>query len=176
MPQFLNSTSKDSSDVSILSEPPSTDLPTYLNSTNLSLTYNTSAHFTIHYTDSGTNVVFNASDRINGVPRYVVELGNLFEYTWTTEVENYGFKGPLDGDITNDLKNRLHVYIRNIDTTLGSTYPFAINTSTGKGLANISHTFIEIENDFDGFVGSREGLMNVTTAHEFFGADLLKLG
>jgi hypothetical protein len=103
-----------------------------------------SAHFSVHYNTTGSNAVTH---------EYAQSVSNALEYSWTTEVTNFGFNAPPD--------SHMNVYLKNLpdmpNDVLGETNRYWLPI-TGWHVENITID-IDIPN---------LGLVNVTCAHEFF--------
>ncbi|UCE66152.1 MAG: hypothetical protein JSU85_15090 [Candidatus Zixiibacteriota bacterium] len=130
-------------------------------------------HFLIHYDSIGANACFQANVDVSpadGVPDYINELMEIFEYVWQYEVEFLNYIEPL-ADNGRGGDNRLDVYLLDLGAGVyGYTVPDrdSINQYQMPG-------YIEIDNDFAGtqYEGSLETVLQaarVTAAHEFFHA------
>lgn len=117
-----------------------------------------SGKFTIHFTRSGPDAVPNEDANRNGLPDYVEEVAEAADSTYRHEVLTLGYPDPIPAGETYDIE------ILNLATIYGQTF-----SPTVPG----GNTFIQIENDYDGFPanddpeGDQIGAMKVTVAHEF---------
>ncbi len=124
--------------------------------------YYDTEHFRIHYSLSGT-------DRCT--EEFAERVGEVAEFCWTVEVETMGFYAPPP-DFGEGGNNKYDIYIRNLHYYYGSTMPERDGPESWDDFSS----YIEIENDFDGFPptydpeGSPWGQLKVTMAHEFFHA------
>lgn len=101
----------------------------------------TSTHFSVHYNSSGSDATTHD---------YAQNISDALEYSWTTEVENFGFREPPDSFID--------VYLKDLPAgILGRTIP-AWHNQTGWHVGYIS---IDVNI-------TPLGLANVTCSHEFF--------
>jgi len=135
--------------------------------------YNTT-NFVIHWTNGsdGGNVadaVPPSDANTNGVPDYVENFGEIFEYVRNFEVVIRGFhQPPDDSSEPNDLNGRnpdgrYDVFVYNM-----SFYGYAMPES---GIDSLSYySYIGVDNDYVGFPTPQLPSMQVTAAHEFFHA------
>ena len=117
--------------------------------------------FKIHYATTGYNAVSPDDLDYSGIPDYIEEISNSFDYVYTVEVEQLGFNPPPSDDNTDGPE--WDVYIKNIDA-----YGYTYWETEVPGNPNRWTTYITIDNDYthtptEGLNGAR-----VTAAHEFF--------
>lgn len=144
-----------------------------------------SDHFSIIYTLSGSNAVSDVSE--NGIPVYVSTLLQILEQSWNHEVGTLGLPGPtgpsqswFDGNSGLPLpeNNKYPVYVCDLygmkSGVLGITY----NTEVSVGTAR-SGSYIELDNNYTNTSPAPIHLYNgitvtqliqVIAAHEFFHA------
>lgn len=134
--------------------------------------YGTS-HFLIHFTLSGRDAVSLRDDNGNGTPDFVEAVAEALEYSWQVIVEDMGWPAPpSDNGIGGDA--RYDVYLENIfdDGLAGYTeggYRSTIvgdNPNTPALETRASHSFIALDNDFQGKNVPALEIMQATAAHE----------
>jgi hypothetical protein len=134
----------------------------------MSYTYGT-AHFLIHYTDTGPNRVyqFDVQDSLPGVPDYIFEGGKILDSIWEHTVGDLQFTQPVsDGYYNGGGDGRLDVYIIDFQA-----YGATVRDSILATLPITVTTYMFIENDYEGFPGyefNRLNAFRVAAAHEFF--------
>jgi len=102
-----------------------------------------STHFSVHYNTTGSNAVTH---------EYAQNVSNAFEYSWTTEVTNFGFNAPPD--------SHMNVYLKDLPDT-----PNDVFGETNRYWSPITGWHVEnITID----IAMNPSLVNVTCAHEFF--------
>jgi len=129
-------------------------------------------HFLIHYDTSGVDACFQANVDVSpadGVPDYMNEFLDIFEYVWEYEVEFLGYREPLT-DNGRGGDNRLDVYLTDLGT---GVYGYTVPDPDSDYYQMPG--YIEIDNDFAGtqYGGSIATVLQaarVTAAHEFFHA------
>ena len=116
--------------------------------------------FRIHYDTLGINAVSMDDFDGSGVPDYVEEVADSYEYVYSVEVGQMGYNPPPDDN--NEDGQEWDVYIKNI-----SDYGFT-NYVTDPRNPNRWITYITMDNDYThtGTVGMDAA--RVTAAHEFF--------
>ena len=138
------------------------------------LTYDT-AHFQIHYTNSGKDGVDPTDRNKDGVPDYIEEMGAELENVWTRELDVMGWLQPpsdesVDGDPDYD------VYVEDMwyyGYTFGDgkaaqgSRPGDNENSPDVIELNAWHSYIGLENDYHDFPCTPLDCIRVTAAHEF---------
>jgi len=140
-------------------------------------------HFRIHYTLTGADAVDSADSNGNGHPEFVEQVAIALEHAYYAEVEYFSWPAPPsdEGLGGNDLYD---VYLENIfdDGTAGYVdggYSETIvgdNPNSSLVESNASHSFMALDNDYDGFEEFETGgvsaldFMRSTAAHEFMHA------
>jgi len=138
------------------------------------LTYRT-AHFEIHYTNSGQDAVNPADTNGNRVPDYIEMMGAELEHVWSTELDAMGWLQPpsdqtVDGDPDYD------VYVVDMPYygyTVGEgqadqgIQPGDNENSPEAIERNAWYSYIGLENDYRGFSCTPLDCIRVTAAHEF---------
>lgn len=137
-------------------------------------------HFRIHYTLSGDDAVTPSNENDNQHPDFVEEVARAIEYSWSAEVEHFGWAAPpSDGSLGGD--GRYDVYLENVfaEDIAGYTEGGYSDTIVGDnpnspGIeTNASHSFIALDNDYAEYADSPyPGIsiidyMRSTAAHEF---------
>jgi|GEM_PF-430046 len=117
-----------------------------------------SGRFRIHYETTGPNAPPPGDQNSNGIPDYVEEAGKAADSTYRHEVQRLGYTNPIPSG------NSYSIYILN--SPCGNTACYGRTVSDG------TNTYIEIENDFQGFPENdaedpQLGALKVTIAHEF---------
>jgi hypothetical protein len=139
---------------------------------NLPFTYG-GPHVLIHYATVGDSAIFEANvdvDPADGIPDYVNDLLDIFEYVWDYETDSLGYLEPLP-DNGRGGDDRLDIYMVNLGAGVyGFTVPDPDSIDQFK-----MPGYLEIDNDFAGthYGGSIETVLQaarVTAAHEFFHA------
>lgn len=125
-------------------------------------------YFKIHYTMTGINAVSPIDLNRNGIPDYIEEIGDAFDYSRKITCFERGFRQPLSG---NDDKY-YDVYVYNLKGIYGITFAKSIKKDAKTG-NRIASSYICIDNNYSkdkGFKKSKLDCMKVTAAHEFFHA------
>ncbi len=126
-----------------------------------------SGRFRVHYTLTGFDAVNGEDLDSNGVPDYVEAVAKLFEESYTSEIDDLGFRiPPNDGNIDGD---EYDVYIQGLGFGVyGLTTP---ELSSGEAGQTKVPSYISIDNDFENGQFTR-GLpgAQVTAAHEYLHA------
>ena len=118
-----------------------------------------SGKFTIYYETSGPNAVPSGDQDRDGIPDYVEEVAQAADSTYRHEVQRLGYTDPIPSGETYDIEI--------LDKPCGTIECY------GQTVSNGTNTFIQIENDFEGFPpnddpeGDQIGAVKVTIAHEF---------
>jgi len=117
--------------------------------------------FKIHYSTVGYNAVSTDDFDQSGIPDYIEEIGDSFEYVYALEVEEMGYNPPPHDD--NADGPEWDVYIKDIDDYGYTTWEHEI-----PGSPNRWTTYVTLDNNYNhtettGLDGAR-----VTVAHEFF--------
>ena len=117
-----------------------------------------SGRFLIHYTLSGINEVSAEDVDGNEVPDYVDEVAAAFDSAYVLEVEELGYRKPID-----DGDGAWDVYVLNMSGVYGYTYP---DIRVGSAYT----CYLEIDNNYEDSFYPTQGLdaLRVTAAHEFF--------
>lgn len=122
-------------------------------------------HFRIHYTLEGLDATSEA---------YVQEVGRVMEEVRAIQNGQFGWPEPLpDGLVGGD--ERFDVYIVDLITDelggdLGVSVTEPIYPETGSSSGDdviVSSSFILLDNDYDLFGQSPEGILRATAAHEY---------
>ena len=139
------------------------------------LTYDT-AHFQIHYTDSGNDAVDPADTNASGVPDYIEMMGAELENVWTAELDDLGWLQP-PSDQTVDEDPDYDVYVQDFPSWYGYTMgdgeadqgvqPGDNENSPGIIELNAWYSYIGLENDYYNFPCTPLDCVRVTAAHEF---------
>lgn len=141
-----------------------------------------SAHFCIHWTDTGRHAVSPTDADTNGTPDYVDSVQTEMENVWSVIVDDLGFKAPKS-DVTSDNTvppadaGKLDVYL--VESGSDGVYgycttddPNLLNPSSGYEYFDGS-AYCALDDDFNpsqfGGAPAAESL-RVTAAHEFFHA------
>ena len=119
-----------------------------------------SGYFKIHYTTAGYHAVSPDDFDFSGVPDYVEEIANSFEYVYSVEIEQLGFNPPNDDN--NEDGPEWDVYIQNINHYGYTDY------LVDPGDPNRWITYITMDNDYTHTPTKGMNAARVTAAHEFF--------
>jgi hypothetical protein len=122
--------------------------------------------FRIHYSTTDENHSVDASELIDGIPKYVFEAGIAADSAYHILIDEMGFLPPVpDNGIDGD---ELDIYIKNWG---GTVYAYTYFDDAG------SPTYLVIDNDFaePGYTTHGLDAMRVTVAHEFFHMVQLRL-
>ena len=132
--------------------------------TFLTKSYGT-AHFLIHYIDTGASAPYqySAQDSVSGVPNYIFEAGKICEEVYTKYIGMGYNPPPSDGAQTNNGGDgRYDIYVINFGA-YGATVRDQLVTST------TATSYLFIENDYEGFgYTNRIYPLQVAIAHEYF--------
>jgi hypothetical protein len=135
-------------------------------------------HFLIHYTLSGQDGVDPADGNQNGLPDYVEQVAEALEFSWQTEVEEYGW-APPPADFGSGGDDRIDVYIEDI---MGEGYAgyadseggyVGDNPNTPETEHHAYHSYLGLDNDYVEVLDdpiteeTPTQLMQATVAHEF---------
>ena len=112
--------------------------------------------FRIHYTTDSYNAVSADDFDGSGIPDYVEETANSFDYSYQVEVENLGFNRPPNDPADGP---EWDVYIEDLNGLYGYT---SYSNNNGTYI-----TYIVIDNDYTETNTHGVNGMRVTAAHEF---------
>ena len=142
-----------------------------------------SAHFCIHWTDSGTHAVNPIDANANSTPDYVESVQAEMENVWTVIVDEHGFRAPKS-DVTSESNTvdaadaaKLDVYL--VDSGRYGAYGYC--TTDDPNLLDPARGYRYFDGSAycaldDDFVATQFGgapwqeSLRVTAAHEFFHA------
>ena len=119
-----------------------------------------SGYFKIHYTTAGYHAVSPDDFDFSGVPDYVEEISNSFEYVYSVEIEQLGFNPPPDDN--NEDGPEWDVYINNI-----GDYGYT-DFLPDPDDPNRRISYITMDNDYTHTPTKGMNAARVTAAHEFF--------
>ena len=118
--------------------------------------------FLVHYDVRGQHAVAPNDADGNGVPDYVQEVAATFDATWALQIDDLGYRVPLD-----DGDGRFDVYIQQLGTrgVYGQTWPEKLPDS-------VTAAYLTVDNNYTDRIYATRGLngLHVTVAHEFFHA------
>ncbi|MDQ3953083.1 MAG: DUF6055 domain-containing protein [Actinomycetota bacterium] len=141
-----------------------------------------SAHFCVHWTDSGRHAVSSADSDADQTPDYVEQVQVEMENVWSVLVDDLDFKAPKS-DITSDNTvtgldaAKLDVYL--VDSGRDGVYGFCTTDDPNLIDPSSNYSYFDgsaycaLDDDFDPaqFLGAPAGeSLQVTAAHEFFHA------
>jgi hypothetical protein len=126
-----------------------------------------SGYFRINYSLSGNNKVFlENNNKTDGVPSYIIDIGEAFDYVKEKTCDKAGFRKP----IFENGKKYFDVYVYDLAGIYGMT--FSSEFYKIKGLStSVASSYICIDNNYStlkGFDKKKLDCMRVTVAHEFF--------
>jgi hypothetical protein len=126
-------------------------------------------HFRIHFDSTGVNAGSLLNQTYEKIPNtaraYADSVAEIFEYVWQKEIREMAYPAPpTDGGIGGD--DAYDVYIKEYNDYYGETYPDSVLNPTDP--AQLSTSFIQIDNDYFGYYSSGLDGVRVTAAHEFF--------
>ena len=127
--------------------------------------YSPGGHFNIHYNLTGGSAVNLTDENNNGIPDYVEEVADVFEYVWSVEIDIMGYPAPLsDGNLGGGSDFDIHIVDFSSPLYYGLTIPDYGGTT--------SSSSINIDNDYQekGYPSKGIDGLRVTAAHEFFHA------
>ena len=139
--------------------------------------------FRYHYTTTGSNAVDDTDDDSNGIPDYIDQMAETFEYVEDIELTTNGFVEPPGDDwypsnYDNGGSGAYDVYVRNAGGGVyGNVQPehYANNTgnnehSSGTTEENAMTSYMVMRHNYNGFPNSLTENIQVTAAHEYFHA------
>jgi hypothetical protein len=138
------------------------------------LIYDT-AHFQIHYTNTGRDAVNPADTNRNRVPDYIEMMGTELENVWNRELYIMGWLKP-PSDQTADGDPDYDVYVEDMPyygyTAGDGEADQGIRLGDNENSPNVVernawHSYIGLENDYHGFPNTPLDCIRVTAAHEF---------
>ena len=120
-----------------------------------------SGHFMLHWNNTGPDAVPQEDISGSGIPDFIDSAAVIFDRVWHTEVDELGYQAPPgpDGGPT----ARYHIYFSNLGY-YGLTW-FDKQLIIDNRIKYTS--FMEVDNDFDGFYSPGLEGLKVTAAHEF---------
>lgn len=141
-------------------------------------TYGT-AHFLIHYTDTGIDAVPLADANQNGVPDWIEDVGTAMERIWRVQVEHLGWPAPLPdrgegGDTRFDVY-MMELFSKNLAGYVSPDGGFVgDNPNTPRRETQAAFGYMVLENDFLDpnppaglVVWPPDEWMRIVAAHEF---------
>lgn len=140
-----------------------------------------SEHFRVHYTYDGEDGVPDEDENANEQPDYVEEVARALEYSWTTQIDYFGWAPPPpDAGLGDD--DRYDVYLQNImdddyagytdsddgDSIIGDNPNSPNIRETGSTHSHIvlDNDYVEYEDFADPSISLLE-YMRSTAGHEF---------
>jgi hypothetical protein len=134
-------------------------------------------HFLIHYTLIGQDGVDPADGNQNGLPDYVELVAEALEFSWQTEIDQYGWAAP-PSDSGKGGDDRIDVYIEDI---MGDGYAgyadseggyVGDNPNTPETEHHAYYSYLGLDNNYvevldDDVDETPTQLMQATVAHEF---------
>ena len=140
--------------------------------------------FRYHYTTTGSNAVDDTDDDSNGIPDYIDQMAETFEYVEDIELTTNGFvEPPGDGWYPSNYDNggsgAYDVYVRNAGGGVyGYVQPeyYANNNtgnnehSSGVNEVNAFTSYMVMRHNYNGFPNTELEAIQVTAAHEYFHA------
>ncbi|MDP6275615.1 MAG: FlgD immunoglobulin-like domain containing protein, partial [Candidatus Marinimicrobia bacterium] len=140
--------------------------------------------FRYHYTTTGSNAVDDTDDDSNGIPDYIDQMAETFEYVEDIELTTNGFVEPPSDDwysANNDNggSGAYDVYVRNAGGGVyGYVQPeyYANNNtgnnehSSGVNEVNAFTSYMVMRHNYNGFPNTELEAIQVTAAHEYFHA------
>ena len=133
------------------------------------------AHFQIHYTDSGQDAVDPTDSNGNGVPDYIDMMGEELENVWAAELDAMGWLQPpsdqtVDGDPDYDVyvqQLKYYGYTMFQGEADQGIQPGDNENSPEVIELNAWRSYMGLENDYDNFPCTPLDCIRVTAAHEF---------
>ncbi|MBL7013323.1 MAG: T9SS type A sorting domain-containing protein [Candidatus Marinimicrobia bacterium] len=139
----------------------------HLRNDSLNLIYETN-HFAIHYDLSGSHAVLAEDIDFDGIPDYINQVADVFEYVWSVEVDSMNYDAPPTDGLQGG-SSKYDIYVSN----LPSQYYGLAYTTSGATDENACASYIEIRNNYNAsWFQDKTELENiqVTAAHEFYHA------
>ncbi len=131
--------------------------------------------FTIHYTTSGNDAVYqsNVDSDGDGVPDYVESVARIADSVYNFEVITLGYpKPPVDTGVIEGGDARYDIYLRNLSSGIfGLTYSDPESHNIPGDF--VATSYLVLENDYADFERYKNrplDAIRVTTAHEYFHA------
>ncbi len=131
-----------------------------------------SGRFLVHYEVTGTNAVYQPTVvNGNGVPLYVVSVGDILDSVYTFIIDSLGYPPPpLDGFYPSGGDDRFDVYLLNLSSGFyGLSY---IDSTQIDGPGTIRATsYMELDATYEGlpqYANRPLDAVRVTAAHEYF--------
>ncbi len=151
-------------------------------SSGLDQTYD-NGKFRYHYTTSGSNAVDDTDSDSNGIPDYIDQMAETFNYVVAFQLTMESFTEPPSDDfysasIDNGGSGAYDVYVRNAGNGVyGYVQPeyYANNNgnnenSSGVQEVNAFSSYMCMRHNYDGFGNTELENVQVTAAHEYFHA------
>jgi hypothetical protein len=127
-------------------------------------------HFRIHFDSTGDNAGSLLNQTYQKIPNtawaYADSVAEILEYVWQKEILEMGYPAPpADGGIGGD--DAYDVYIKEYNGFYyGETYPDSVLNPSNP--AQLSSSFIQMDNDYSDYYSKGLDGVRVTAAHEFF--------
>ncbi len=127
-------------------------------------------HFRIHFDSTGDNAGSLLNQNYQKLPNtawaYADSVAEIFEYVWQKEIREMVYPAPpADGGIGGD--NAYDIYIKEYNGFYyGETYPDSVLNPSDP--AQLSSSFIQMDNDYSDCYSRGLDGARVTAAHEFF--------
>ena len=134
-----------------------------------------SGKFRIHYDTTGSDAPALLTAGPNGqripntVERYVDSVAYFFDYAWKLEIDTLGYTAP-PGDGVQGGGAEYDVYVVDFGSGTFGLTNWEPSDIIENGLRQRYTTYIEIENDFQGYRTAGIDALRITAAHEFFHA------
>lgn len=130
-----------------------------------------SGHFRIHYDTTGIHTPALLDQNGNRIPNtaaaYADSVAGIFDFVWNFEVDGLGYPAP-PSDAGAGGGNEYDIYIREFSGAIyGQTIFNPEDLLTPNRINPLYTTFIEIDNDFQGYFSPAMQSLKVTAAHEF---------
>ncbi len=124
-----------------------------------------SGQFKIHYDTNGTNAVSASDLNGNSIPDYIEKVAVIFDSSHAFIVDTLGYQPPpSDRGVHGD---EYDVYVKEFYTSMyGQTVSEEFVNQKQKSCSS----YIEIDNNYKGFLTSGLNGLRVTAAHEYFHA------
>jgi hypothetical protein len=121
-----------------------------------------SGYFMLHYDESGSQAVPPGDLSANGLPDYIDSAAVIFEYVRHRQIDEMGYQAPPAQDGNPAIP--YHVYFSELNY-YGITTPVYMDIDPLPGLNYPS--YIQVDNDYQGFPTDGLAGLKVTAAHEF---------
>ena len=126
-----------------------------------------SAHFCIHWVDTTVDAPPLTDDNHNGIPDYVETMDNVFEYVYSVENGQLGWRPPKP-DAGLGGNNLTDVYIKD----LGGQGIYGYSSPDPRQTGHSQYAYLVMENDYSAaqypkYGGNPLPPMEVTAAHEY---------